>query len=154
MEHVAIDLGSRESHICRRASDGAILESKRTKTASLKAYFGRISSPARVIIEASAEAFQVADWAQEHGHDARVVPSTLSRTLGVGARGVKNDERDAHVLSEVSCRIDLPSIHLPSRLSREQKALAGSRDRLVAARTIWRDGTRYDPTRGADKSIG
>jgi transposase len=65
----------------------------------------------------------------------RVVPATLVKTLGVGSRGVKTDEKDARVLSEVSCRIDLPSVHIPTTLSRELKSTCGSREALVETRT-------------------
>ena len=40
----------------------------------------------RVIVETCAEAFGVADAATELGHETRVVPATLVKTLGVGAR--------------------------------------------------------------------
>ena len=33
---------------------------------------------------------------------------------GVGQRGLKNDVRDARTLSEASCRMDLPSVHIPT----------------------------------------
>jgi transposase len=69
------------------------------------------------------------------GHEVRVVPATLVRSLGVGARRIKTDRRDAHVLSEVSCRIDLPSVHVPSRQARQRKTLCGMREALVGART-------------------
>jgi transposase len=57
------------------------------------------------------------------------------RSLGVGARKTKTDRRDARVLSEVSCRIDLPSVHIPSARSREWKTICGMHDALVTART-------------------
>jgi transposase len=88
-----------------------------------------------VIVESSSEAFAIADAALEMGHEVRVVPATLVRTLGVGARRVKNDRRDSQVLSEVSCRIDLPSVHIPTQESRRRKALCGMREALVSART-------------------
>ncbi len=134
MEHVAIDLGSRKSQICVRSSDGKILEEKRCDTLELKQYL--TSRPkSRVVVETCAEAFGVADAARELGHEARVVPATLVRTLGVGARRTKTDQRDARALSEVSCRIDLPSVHIPSSPSRERKTVCGMRDALVGART-------------------
>ena len=134
MEHVAIDLGARKSQICVRNSEGAILEEKRCDTAELKEYLaGRPKS--RVVVETCAEAFGVADAAKELGHEARVVPATLVRTLGVGARRNKTDRRDAQVLSEVSCRIDLPSVHIPSAPARQRKTVCGMREALVAART-------------------
>jgi transposase len=57
------------------------------------------------------------------------------KSLGVGSRGVKTDQRDARVLSEVSTRIELPSVHLPSQTARKRKALCTSRDALVSTRT-------------------
>jgi transposase len=48
---------------------------------------------------------------------------------------VKTDQRDARKLSEVSTRIDLPSVHVPSEKSRERKALCNSRSSLLATRT-------------------
>jgi transposase len=65
----------------------------------------------------------------------RVVPATLVRSLGVGARRLKTDRRDAQVLSEVSCRIDLPSVHVPSQQARQRKTMCGMREALVGART-------------------
>lgn len=42
---------------------------------------------------------------------------------------------DARKLSEISTRIDLPSVHVPSALSRERKAICNSRMNLLATRT-------------------
>jgi len=135
VHHVAIDLGSAESYVCSRDASGEVLEQRRLKTTRLKRFLSALAT-SRVVVETSAEAFHVADLALEAGHEVRVVPSTLVRALGVGARGLKTDERDARLLSEVSCRIDLPSVHIPSKPSRELKAAVGSRERLVAARTM------------------
>lgn len=134
MEHVAIDLGSRKSQICVRSSDGTILEERRHDTTQLREYLAN-RPKSRVVVETCAEAFRVADAALELGHEARVVSATLVRTLGVGARRTKTDQRDARVLSEVSTRIDLPSVHIPSERSRTRKTLCGMRDALVASRT-------------------
>ena len=134
MEHLAIDLGGKESQICVRTATGQILEERRCPTAALPGYLA--SRPrSRVIVETCSEAFLVADAAATAGHEVRVVPATLVRQLGVGARGVKSDQRDAQVLSEVSCRIDLPSVHVPSARAREWKTLSGMREGLVQART-------------------
>jgi len=134
VQHVAIDLGGKESQICVRAPDGTIVEEKRYPTRLLdKLIKGWPQS--RVIVETSAEAFRVADAAKAAGHEVRVVPATLVKTLGVGARGIKNDQRDARTLSEVSCRIDLPSVHVPSELARELKTMCGNRESLIECRT-------------------
>lgn len=136
MEHVAIDLGGEESQVCRRGSDGKVLKEERIKTAELGAYLARLS-PSVVTMETCAEAFVVADKARTSGHEVRVVPASLVKSLGVGAHGVKNDRRDARALSAASCRMaeELPSVHVPSKEARERKALSGMRDALVSSRT-------------------
>lgn len=133
MEHIAIDLGARESQVCVRATDGEIVEECRLATAALAAYL-RQRPPGRVIVETCSESFQVVIAARAHGHDVRVVPTTLVRALGVGARRTKTDRRDAHALSAASCRIDLPSVHVASETARARKTLCGTRDALVRTR--------------------
>lgn len=134
MDHVAIDLGSKKSQICVRSSDGEIVEEKRWETWELDRYLAT-RPKSRVVVETCGEAFGIADVAKRLGHEVRVVPATLVRTLGVGARRTKTDQRDARVLSEVSCRVDLPSVHIPTAESRELKTICGMRDALVGART-------------------
>lgn len=76
MDHVAIDLGGRESQICVRSADGTILEEKRVPTMGLKKYLA--ARPASVVVvETCAEGFTVADHARAAGHDVRVVPASL-----------------------------------------------------------------------------
>ena len=135
MQHVAIDLGGRESQICIRSETGVILKEQRVRTSRLAAFFKTLE-PSRVIVETCAEAFAVAASAQDAGHEVRVVPATLVKALGVGARGIKTDIRDARCLSEASARMDtLPSVHLPSKVSQETKAACGMRECLVESRT-------------------
>lgn len=134
MKHVAIDLGGRESQICTRQPDGTIVEERKYFTRNLPELMEKLPQ-SRIILETCSEAFRIADAAKAAGHQVRVVPATLVRTLGVGARGIKTDQRDAQTLSQVSCRIDLPSVHIPSSTSREIKSLCGNRDALIETRT-------------------
>jgi transposase len=134
MQHLAIDLGGKESQICVRDAKEKILEERRCPTKRLGEYLAK-QPPSRVILETSAEAFAVADLARHAGHDVRVVPATLAPSLGVGARGIKTDRRDAQVLSEVSCRVELRSVHIPSEQARAWRTLCNSRDALVSSRT-------------------
>lgn len=134
MDHVAIDLGGRESQICSRGSSGGISLEKRVATRDLREFFEGIE-PSRIILETCAEAFAIAAHAKDAGHDVRVVPATLVRALGVGQRGIKTDQRDARCLSEASTRVDLVSVHIPSRPSREMKAACAMREATVEART-------------------
>jgi transposase len=135
MDHIAIDLGGKHSQICVRRPDGSIKQETRCPTGTLAEYFKTLKQPCRIIVETCAEAFGVADAALETGHEVRVVPATLVGCMGVGARGVKTDKRDARVLSEVSTRIDLPSVHIPSPLSRHWKSSCTARESLVSSRT-------------------
>lgn len=141
MEHVAIDLGGRESQICVRSSDGVILKETRCRTRDL-ANFLRLRPPSRVVVETCAESFHVADAALALGHEVRVVPATLVPALGVGSRKTKNDKRDSRILSEVSCRIDLPSVHIPSTQSRDRKTRLSMHDVLVGSRTMMVNAVR------------
>lgn len=134
MEHLAIDLGSRKSQICVRSANGEIVKECRLDTERL-AGFLTSRPPSRVILETCAEAFHVADYALAAGHEVRVVPSILVHSLGVGARGIKTDQRDARATSEVSTRIDLPSVYIPTMTSRQRTALCSSRQVLVSSRT-------------------
>ena len=159
MEHCAIDLGGKKSQVCIRASDGSILHESRQDTLEL-AKFLRTRPSSRVVVETCAEAFALADAARGAGHEVRVVSATLVKSLGVGARRTKTDRRDAQVLSEVSCRVDLPSVHIPSTASRDLKAMCGMRDALVSARTKlinnvrgWLRGRGYHVRRGASASF-
>lgn len=135
MDHIGIDLGSRDSQLCVRNSEGAITEEARRPTAELSRWLAN-RAPARVVLETCTEAFRLAGVAQRHGHEVRVVGATLVRALGVGQRGLKNDERDARTLGEASCRIDLPSVHIPTVISQEVKAICVSREALVRMRTL------------------
>ena len=130
MQHVAIDLGSKESQVCIRRPDGTILDERKHPTRRLTELVATWE-PSRVVMETSAEAFRIADAAIAAGHQVRVVPGTLVRLLGVGERGVKNDQRDAQQLSKASWQTDVPSVHIPSAAARELKSICGARDILV-----------------------
>jgi transposase len=135
MDHVAIDLGGINSQVCVRSADGKVKLERKIATRRLRDFFA-IAEPSVVILETCAEAMAVASQAKARGHDVRIVPATLVRSLGVGARGVKTDERDAQALSAASCRVELQSVHIPSPRARELKQLMGARDALVHSRTL------------------
>ena len=134
MNHVAIDLGSKESQVCIRQADGTIVVEKKHPTRRLGEWLQQWPT-SRVILETSSEAFKIADAARAAGHEVKVVPATLAKQLGVGERGIKTDQRDARKLSEVSCRIDLPSVHIPSTEARELRSMLRSRELLITNRT-------------------
>lgn len=134
MEHIAIDLGGTKSQICIRDVKGDVVLERPILTKQLRSFLKQ-REPSRVVLETCAEAFWVSDLAREAGHEVRVVPATVVGALGVGSRRTKTDRRDAQILSEVSTRIDLVSVHVPSPLSRELKSMCGMREVLVRSRT-------------------
>ncbi len=66
MEHIAIDLGSRESQICRRNAAGDILEERRCGTGELETYLAA-QAAAVVVVETCTEAFRIAEIARRCG---------------------------------------------------------------------------------------
>lgn len=134
MQHIAIDLGGTKSQICVRASDGTLLMEKPVANSSIGPFLKK-QPPSRVVLETCAEAFGFADIALSFKHEVRVVPAALVKTLGVGSRGVKTDQRDAQTLSQVSCRIDLPSVHVPTDVARTRRNMCQVREELVSTRT-------------------
>jgi transposase len=134
MDHIGIDLGGKESQVCIRSSTGEILSEQKLPTPQLGELLAQLP-PSRAVMETCAEAFAVGLQLRAAGHQVRIVPATLVKTLGVGARGVKTDKRDARVLSEVSCRIELPSVHIPSPSSLQLRAMLQGRQALLESRT-------------------
>src|SRR6187200_2677279 len=72
VQHVAIDLGSKESQVCIRSADGTILVEKKHPTRKLEELMQTLG-PSRVVLETSSESFRVADAAKRAGHEVRVV---------------------------------------------------------------------------------
>lgn len=135
MDHVAIDLGGRKSQICARRSSGEIFAEVAVPTAALEEWLAKLPK-SRVIMETCAESIAISRYARQSGHDVRVVPATLVRSLGVGARRIKTDIRDARALSEASCRMELRGVHMRSNLARQRQIALGMRAGLVSARTL------------------
>lgn len=135
MEHIAIDLGGLESQICVRSESGTILKEKRLRTDALAGFFKKRPS-SRVVMESSCEAFSIADLAREAGHDVVVMPSAYTPVFTAGSPGKKNDVIDARGLSQASVALEvLPSVHVPSHLSRYRKDVCTTRRLLVRQRT-------------------
>lgn len=141
MDHLAIDIGGRESQICLRSPDGTIKREQKLRTQDLPKLLASLPK-SRVVFETCAESHWLADRTLEAGHEVRVIASTLVKSLGVGSRSIKNDCKDARVMSEVSCRIDLPSNYVPEVESRERKTLLSMRDVLVGSRTAMVNAVR------------
>lgn len=134
MEHIGIDLGAKHSHVVMISEAGEALLRRKVRTSELGRWLeGR--SESRVVMEACTQSPAVARLAIKAGHQAVVVPGTVVRALGVGARGIKTDGRDAEVLARASLRTgELPSVHLRSEVSRSRRELLSARATLLEAR--------------------
>src|SRR5262249_52584635 len=135
MNPVAIDLGGRKSQVCVRDERGEIVEERVELTGRLGDFL-RGQAPSVAILETCSEAFHVADLARAAGEKPIVVAATLVRSLGGGARRINTDRRDAQLLSEVSSRVDLSSVHIPSPEARREKTGCSIREGLVGLRTL------------------
>ncbi|MEO0814199.1 MAG: IS110 family transposase [Myxococcota bacterium] len=134
MLHIGIDLGGRSSQICVCHPDGKILTEFPASTLGLSRALSEYPC-SRVVLETCAESFSVSRQLAEDGHDVRIVPATLVTQLGVAARNIKTDKRDARALATVSTRVELPSVYIPTLKSREIRATLSFRVHHVAGRT-------------------
>jgi transposase len=136
MEHLGIDLGASRNAVCRVSDAGIVIKEKEVRTAELGDLLARLAS-SRVAVESCAESRAVAKIAQEVGHEVRIVPATFVRSLGIGARKIKTDKRDARNLAIASFRLgdQLPSIHVRSDEAARIQDLVRARSNLVAQRT-------------------
>jgi transposase len=134
VEHVGIDLGARRSHLVAMSATGTIAKRETVETRELPSWL-RARSPSKVVMEACTQSPAIARVAKAAGHDVTIVPGNIVRMLGVGARGIKTDDRDALALARASIRNEqLPSVHLRSEVSRSRRELMAVRATLVESR--------------------
>jgi transposase len=135
MEHLGLDLGAVHTHVVEMSSTGQIRARTIVRTAELAAWL-RLRAPSRVVMEACTQSPAIARAAKAAKHETFVVPGQLVRALGVGARGIKTDHRDAEVLARASVRSEtLPTVHLRNEASRARLELLAARALLVRARS-------------------
>lgn len=134
MEHIGIDLGARHSHLVVLHGDQRKPTHRKVKTSELPQWLS--SQPkSHVVMEACTQSPAIARASLAAGHETKVVPAQLVRLLGVGARGIKTDDRDAEALARASKHNpDLPSVHLRSETSRHRRELVSARANLMKAR--------------------
>lgn len=134
MEHVGIDLGAKHSHVVVISEAGEVVARGKRKTAELPRWLARQELRC-VVMEACTQSPAVAKAAVAAGHQTRVIPGVVVRALGVGARGIKTDWRDAEMLARASLRNEeLPSVHSRSEESQSRRELLSARATLVEAR--------------------
>lgn len=134
MEHIGIDLGASHSHVAILSDSGEVKKRRKMVTPELPQWL-KDQPPSRVVMEACTQSPAIARASLDAGHETRVVPGNVVRALGVGARGIKTDDRDAEILARASVRNeDLPSVHLRSDKSCSRRTLLAARATLLEAR--------------------
>lgn len=134
MEHVGIDLGATHSHLVIVSSEGGAPRRLRLATSQLPDWL-QSHSPSRVVMEACTQSPAVARASVAAKHETWVIPGNVVRALGVGARGIKTDDRDAEVLAQASLRnVELPGVHLRSERSESRRELLNARSLLLEMR--------------------
>jgi transposase len=134
VEHIGIDLGATRSHIVVLSAKGELKKRLEVPTPELPNWLKK-RKPSRVVMEACTQSTRIAEASRAAKHETFVVPGQVVRALGVGARGIKTDDRDAEVLARASVRSEeLPSVHTRSEQSRSQKEMLSARAILVKSR--------------------
>jgi transposase len=133
VEHIAIDLGGRESQICVRNDQGEILEERRHLTARLARYLAKRAPGGRVLLETRG----VCDCGRSTRVRTRGPCGAIVAGTCAGRRRSTAEERSTgrSQVSEMDCRMDVPSVHIPSAQRRDQQARVTARLGLVEART-------------------
>lgn len=134
MEHFGLDLSATLTQVVVMDATGTVTRRLRVPTVELPAWLA-MQPPARVVMEACTQSPAIALVAREAKHETIVIPGQAVRALGVGARGIKTDDRDAEVLARASVRsATLPSVHPRSEASRSLMQVVGARSMLVRSR--------------------
>ncbi len=156
MDHIGMDAGMVNSHICELREGGEVAERQiRTERKRFQDVFGN-RPKARILIEASTESEWIACCLEELGHDVIVADPNFAPMYSHRSRRIKTDRRDAHALAE-ACQLGAyRPAHRTSPPQRDVRALLGMRELLVRTRTRWivhirtllrRDGLRLAPGR-------
>lgn len=156
MDHIGMDAGMVNSHICELTDAGEVVERQiRTERRRLQEVFG--SRPkACILLEASTESEWIACCLEEFGHEVIVADPNFAPMYAHRSRRIKTDRRDAHALAD-ACRLGAyRPAHRTSPAQRDVRAVLGIRELLIRTRTRWivhtrtllrRDGLRLAPGR-------
>jgi transposase len=138
MEMIGMDLHQRESQLCCRAENGALVERRiATTRARLTAVFGG-RPRARILLEASTESEWVARHLEALGHEVIVADPNYAPMYARRTRRIKTDRRDARTLLEALEHQTYRPAYRTSAARRHVRAQLAVRDTLVRmrARTV------------------
>jgi transposase len=134
MEMIGMDLHQRETQLCLRAENGALIERRiPTSRERFAAVLGG-RARARILLEASTESEWVAQHLEALGHEVIVADPNFAPMYATRTRRTKTDRRDARaLLGALEVGAYRPA-HRTSAARRHVRAELAVRDTLVRAR--------------------
>jgi transposase len=137
MDHIGMDVHTKESQICILTEEGELIERRvRTEPQRFAAVLGD-QPRARILIEASTDSEWVARCLEGLGHEVIVADPNFAPMYATRTRKVKTDRRDARALAEACL---LGAYRRAHRLSDPQRHVRG---RLLVRDALVRTRTRY-----------
>jgi transposase len=135
MDHIGIDVHTRESQICILAEGGELIEQRiRTEPERFAAVLGQ-RPRARILIEASTDSEWVARCLEGLGHEVIVADPNFASMYATRTRKIKTDRRDARALADANLLGAYRPAHRLSDTQRLVRGRLGVREALVRTRT-------------------
>src|SRR3989475_6498239 len=137
MDHIGIDAGMMNSHICELRESGEVVERQiRTERKRFADVFGN-RPKARILLEASTESEWIACCLEELGHEVIVADPNYAPMYAQRSRRIKTDRRDAHALAHACRAGTYRPAHRTSTERRELRARLAVREAVVRTRAAW-----------------
>jgi transposase len=137
MRSIGVDLGNRPT-VCVMEEGKVVQRRTVRELAELSMVLGPgTGHPGRVAIEACREAWVVAAWLEEWGHEVLLVDTTRAKQMGIGQHGRKTDRIDAETLARAVEEDRVPRAHLLSPPRQRWRRELHIRRALVAARATF-----------------
>jgi transposase len=140
MLYLGFDLHKRNCWVTVLDADGHLLESRKLGTArkELEHYFGKVSRPAKLAVEATFNWYYFLDVIEPLGLELHLVHPWKTRAMA-SAR-IKHDKLDSRILAELLRTGFLAEAWIAPREVREQRQLLRHRARSVAWATRAKNG--------------
>jgi transposase len=134
MRSIGLDLGAKKISFCEVRDGQVVQRATVRRLEDLLSHIGPNTPRARVVFEASRDAWRVHAKVTEWGHEAVMVDTTRAKTLGIGQHRRKTDRIDAEVLARAAEHGRIPRAHVLSPERQQLRKYLGVRRALVESR--------------------
>jgi transposase len=146
---IGIDLGKKPA-VCIVAGASVVQRQTLQSIHEMRSVLGpEVMAPSKVAIEACREAWAVARWLKEWGHEVLLVDTTRVKQMGIGQHRRKTDRIDAETLARAVEENRVPRAHLLSDKRQKLRLELSSRRALVEARANF-----VTTVRGVCRTVG